>query len=197
MAERHVKTAKALLTKAQLSGQDPYLMMVEAKNIPVKNGSSPAQLLTGRRFRSVLPVAPQQLSVKPINHDAFHDQQQVMKEKQAEYFNKGTRKLPSLMEGERIRVLKGKTWKTATVIKHNVEPRSYIIKTEDGKVLRRNRRHCLKTENPIVETKEDDAEIIEISDDEEHNEVDDKDHNEVDDKDLVNIEVCNDDELRK
>ena len=31
MAERHVKTAKALLTKAQLSGQD--LMMVEEKNI--------------------------------------------------------------------------------------------------------------------------------------------------------------------
>ena len=63
--------------------------------------------------------------------------------------------------------------------------------------MRRNRRHCLKIENPIVKTKEDDAEIIEISDDEEHNEVDDKDHNEVDDKDLVNIEVCNDDELSK
>ena len=97
MAERHVKTAKALLTKAQLSGQDPFLMMVEAKNIPVKNGSSPAQLLTGRRFRSVLPVAPQQLRIKPINHDAFHDQQQVMKEKQVKYFNKRKRKLPSLM----------------------------------------------------------------------------------------------------
>ena len=42
------------------------------------------------------------------------------------------------MEGERIRVLKDKTWKPATVIKHSVEPRSYIIKTEDEKVLRRN-----------------------------------------------------------
>ena len=87
MAERHVKTAKALLTKAQLSGQDPYLMMVEAKYIPIKIGSSPAQLLNAIRFRSVLTVAPQQLRIKPINHDTFHDQQQVMKEKQAKYFN--------------------------------------------------------------------------------------------------------------
>ena len=31
MAERHVKTAKSLLTKAQLSGQDPYLMMMIEK----------------------------------------------------------------------------------------------------------------------------------------------------------------------
>ena len=148
------KLGIALLTKAQLSGQDPYLMMVEAKNIPIKKDSSPAQLLTGRRFWSVLPVALQQLRIKPINHDAFHDQQQVMEEKQAKYINQGTCKLPSLMEGERIHVLKDKTWKPDTVIKHSVEPRSYIIKTEDGKVFRRNRRHCCEN-NPIVETKEE------------------------------------------
>ena len=57
-------------------------------------------------FRSVLPVAPQQLRMKPINHDTFHDQQLVMQEKQAKYFNLGTRKLPSFIEGERVRVLK-------------------------------------------------------------------------------------------
>ena len=68
-----------------------------------------------------------------------------MEEKRAKYVKQGTRKLPSLMEAERNRVLKDMTWKPATVIKHSVEPRSYIIKTEDGKVLRGNRRHCLKT----------------------------------------------------
>ena len=38
-------------------------------------------------------------------------------------------------------MLDSKTWKPVVAIKRNEEPRSFIVKTENGKTYRRNRQH--------------------------------------------------------
>ena len=42
---------------------DPYLTMLEARNTPVDNPRSPAELAVGRQLRSVLPVNSNNLKV--------------------------------------------------------------------------------------------------------------------------------------
>ena len=54
--KRHIQIVKNLLTKAKQSGKDPYLAMLESRNCPVENSSSPAQLIYGRCLRSLLPI---------------------------------------------------------------------------------------------------------------------------------------------
>ena len=54
--ERHIQIVKNLLTKAKQSGKHSYLAMLESRNCPVENSSSPAQLVYGRCLRSLLPV---------------------------------------------------------------------------------------------------------------------------------------------
>ena len=55
MAERYVQVIKNMLTKAKGSGQDLYLVMLEARNIPVDGLATPAPLMCGRTLRPVLP----------------------------------------------------------------------------------------------------------------------------------------------
>ena len=59
--ERHIQIVKNLLGKAKQSGKDPYLAMLESRNCPVENSSSPAQLIYGRCLRSLSPIYQEKL----------------------------------------------------------------------------------------------------------------------------------------
>ena len=61
MAERSVQVIKYMLTKANDSGKDPCLVMLEAKNIPVDGLATPAQLNCSQALRSVLPYKQEKL----------------------------------------------------------------------------------------------------------------------------------------
>jgi len=70
---------------------------------------------------------------------------QHIKEKQKEYYDKGSRQLKPLSERDVVRVAEPTGWrKKATVLKE-INPRSYLVHTEDGQTLRRNRQSLLKT----------------------------------------------------
>ena len=56
-----MQIAKNLLTKAKQSGEDPYLAMLESRNCPVENSSSPAQLIYGRCLRSLSSIYQEKL----------------------------------------------------------------------------------------------------------------------------------------
>jgi hypothetical protein len=56
MAEKAVSIAKRLLTKAKESGHNPYIALLEYRNTPIDCGFTPAQLLMGRRTKSILPI---------------------------------------------------------------------------------------------------------------------------------------------
>ncbi len=56
-AESAVKTAKRLMRKAKMSGQDPYLAILDHRNTPTQGlNASPAQRLLSRRTRTLLPI---------------------------------------------------------------------------------------------------------------------------------------------
>ena len=80
-------SALQALTKAKQSGKDPYLTMLESRNCPVENSSSPAQLIYGRCLRSLLPIYQEKLKIKSINDDDIQDQKFQKQSKQAFYYN--------------------------------------------------------------------------------------------------------------
>ena len=56
-AERAVRTVKGLLEKSD----DPYLALMSYHSTPLENGYSPAELLMGRKMRTIIPMIPEQL----------------------------------------------------------------------------------------------------------------------------------------
>ena len=85
--KRHIQIVKNLLTKAKQSGKDPYLAMLESRNCPAENSSSPAQLIYGRCLRSLLPIYHEKLKIKSINDDDIHNEKVQKQSKQAFYYN--------------------------------------------------------------------------------------------------------------
>lgn len=140
--ESAVKTAKQMMEKARRAKTDPYLAILEHQNTPSQGFSaSPAQRLTSRRTRTLLPT-----------HDSFLQpvvlhKEHVVKDnqrKQAYYYNRGAKDLKPLHEGEQVRVQLDKKhrapWTPAQVIRMP-NNRSYTVKLENGTVVRRNRKH--------------------------------------------------------
>ena len=152
--ERHIQIVKNLLTKAKQSGKDPYLAMLESRNCPVENSSSPAQLIYGRCLRSLLPIYQEKLKIKSINDDDIQDQKFQKQSKQAFYYDQHAKCQKQLKEGQDVYVYQNEKWKEAIVEKKCAEPCNYIIKTQDGKIHRRNR-HRLRP----VESEETSVEI--------------------------------------
>ena len=139
-AESAVKSAKTLMKKALDSKTDPYLALLELRNVPgEKVKSSPAQRLFGRRTRTKVPVSKKLL--KPKIASNVEEQLISRKESQAKYYNRGTHELIELKPGQQVmfKAPKSDKWVKAKV-NNQVDIRSYQIRTEDGRLYRRNRR---------------------------------------------------------
>ncbi|UYV70268.1 hypothetical protein LAZ67_7002334 [Cordylochernes scorpioides] len=67
MAEAGVKIAKLILKK----NQDPSLGLLEYRSTPLENGYSPAELLMGRKLRTTLPIAPENLNPKTYDGEVY------------------------------------------------------------------------------------------------------------------------------
>ena len=144
-SENAVRTAKRLVKKAKESGRDPYLSLLDWRNTPSEGiGYSPAQRLLCRRTRTLIPTLKDLL--KPTIPRGVDRKLLEQKSKQAHYYNKGTKELPELKEGDLVRIKplklaeKRKPWVQAKV-EGKVDIRSYQVRTEDGRLYRRNRQH--------------------------------------------------------
>ena len=143
-AERTVQTIKQLLTKAMLSGQDPYIALLEYRNTPVAGlPLSPAQMLMSRRLRSKLPVTAKHLKPAVVNAKPLLKQQQRI---QKRHYDRGSKPLPPLQSGDSVHIRKGKRWTSAVIVRKTQYPRSYIVEC-GGVHYRRNRRQILHTPN--------------------------------------------------
>ena len=72
---------------------------------------------------------------------------------QRHYYNQGARKLKLLTEGEEVPTqTKSGNWKIATVVGQCSTPRSYTVRTSDGRKYRRNIRHLLR-QDPRLQKK--------------------------------------------
>ena len=147
-----MKTFKNFLAKAVKSEQDPYLVLLvmDWRNTPTETlNSSPVQRLFGRRTKTRLPTSNQLL--KPKLLEEVSQKLKLQKAKESLDYDKGAKELEELRPGDIVRLQpstsqtgKKKDWTQARV-KGKVDIRSYQVRTEDGRVFRRNRGHLRHT----------------------------------------------------
>ena len=147
---------KQLLRKAD----DPYLALLEYRNTPVTGLKySPVQILNSRQLRSKLPVSDKLLQpgVMPDVRPRLVELQNTQKF----YHDQRAKPLSQLLPRESVRYRDGGKWKPAVVSSVHDAPRSYLIDTEGGRQLRRNRCHLQKTLEPphILPHTEDNAQV--------------------------------------
>ncbi|CAB3986761.1 Hypothetical predicted protein [Paramuricea clavata] len=119
--ERAIRTAKAILWK----NEDFHNALLIYRSTPLQNGLSPSEFLMGRRLRPQLPVHPMNLQPNVTTEDSEQVKRKEASSrlKQQNNFNKA-KYLAQLKPGDAA-------W--------TQYPRSYLVKTEKGGMLRRNR----------------------------------------------------------
>ena len=140
-AERAVKTAKLILKKSK----DPWLGIQAYRATEIANGYSPAQLLFSRRIRTPVPVVPSLLVPQCVDGKLVKQKEKEYRRRQEENFNSRhkAKNLEELATGERVWI---KDIGEGIVRGHDNSPRSYLVDTECGNTLRRNRCHLVPTE---------------------------------------------------
>ena len=157
--EKLVGTIKAIFTKCRETAADPHLALLNYRATPLAaNLQSPAELLSGRRYKTIL------LSRPPPSSVDTREALSKIKETAASRHDKQARALLPLADGEEVHVRNASSgiWEPGSVISRSSEPRSYIIDTAHGRI-RRNRRDLrptrlqLKTSPSTSTTKEHDG----------------------------------------
>ena len=124
------------------------------RNLPSEDiSSSPAQRLMGRRTRTMLPIHGRLL--KPEVPQETVRKLQERKEKQKSCYNRAARDLPPLQMNAPVLMAPKPgqhRWRPSVVVGHG-NNRSYEVRTEDGGIYRRNRRH-LRAYQPCVQETE-------------------------------------------
>ncbi|XP_037515554.1 uncharacterized protein LOC119391988 [Rhipicephalus sanguineus] len=126
LAEKGVQIVKRILKNNDSHG-DFWLGLLAYRSSPLEDGRSPGELLQGRHLRTTLPK--------------YQDDPGTTVEKHRQS-SKG-KALPPLESGTSVRIHNGDWSRTATV-SEQAAPRSYMVKTEDQRMLRRNRQHLLR-----------------------------------------------------
>lgn len=135
--ERAVRTVKDILKK----NDDPYLGFLAYRTAPLHNGLAPCELLMNRQLRTQLPTFPDNLQpnlrLKDLakldakeelyrsNQKSNHDRRYKAKD------------LPELQSGEKVWIRDQD--RMGRVLAASSSPRSYIVETDKGTQLRRNR----------------------------------------------------------
>ena len=136
------------MRKANEEGRDPHLALLEYRNTPVSGLSySPAQLLMSRMLRDKMPTRASLLVPKVA--DNAYTLLKSGQQKQKQYYDRVTKKLPELKVGDCVRVRLGRTWTPGIISSKHNTPRSYLVTTESGGEYRRNRRVINRTPEPL------------------------------------------------
>lgn len=143
-AENAVKTLKALMKRAVLAKEDPWLALLDFRNTTTQGfPSSPAQRLFNRRTNTLLPTSPKVL--QPTVTDSQAQYHTASKLRQKQYYDRGSKELSELQQGDVVRVRpmqKATEWQKG-IVERKVGIRSYEVRTEHN-TYRRNRRHLRK-----------------------------------------------------
>ena len=149
VVERTIQTVKRTLKKAIHSEEDIHLALLSLKTAPYSNNQhSPAQLFFKRQPRNILPSLTNK---KPIK--STKPKLEINK-------SKPFTNLTVLNPGDNVRLHDGNTWsRKGIIVKKLLEPRSYLVKTS-GKLLRRNRKHILQTDEKFESDDESNSSLV-------------------------------------
>lgn len=147
MAESAVKSMKNIVKKAENTNAI-YKGLLAYRTTALEHGYAPATVLMGRNIRTTLPMHPSKLTTDFDSE--FAEQKRLQHAKQKAYFDQGKRDLKELKTGDRVRLLdsKSRTWPTSATVTEEQSPRSYLIRTDNGAVYRRNRAHLKQIPRP-------------------------------------------------
>ena len=151
LAEAAVKTLKKLVSKTTTNGNIEtdafYKAILELRNTPRVDGSSPAEVLFGRPVRGVIPMH-KNIFRSP---DDWIKNRLAVKQKQADHFNRDAKPLGELLPGQGVWVQDPvtKRWDKSGVIAEKLaNRRSYSIQLSGGKTTWRNRIWLKPMANP-------------------------------------------------
>ena len=153
-AEKGVQIVKRILGKAKDSGTDPYLALMQYRSAPMENGKSPAELLMNRKLKTILPRVM-------VDVSATDQRTESLKQRQVSNYNKGARDLPPLSENDVVRIKGDGTWSDKGKVVNRLDTRSYQVATDNGQVLRRNRKQLLATKEKCVDS--DNDSVVEVT----------------------------------
>ena len=119
-----------------------------------RDDNQPAQRLMSRRTKTLLPTTQSLLLPRTINLEVEKKELQQCPQAQAKYYNRSTKDLASLSEGDVVRMkplkLGDKSWPKAQVTAR-LDKRFYTVEMDDGAVYCRNRQLLRKMSQPPVE----------------------------------------------
>ena len=140
--ERHVQTIKRLLKKSLYDNRDIYVSLLEYRSTPLREGlPSPAELLYGRKLKSMIPCK-QNLLMPKYKCNKYHNYYVDDQIKQKKYFDKNARDLLPLKVNTNVLVQIEDKWEPGIIVKVNSNrPRSYDIRLDKtNNILSRNRK---------------------------------------------------------
>lgn len=135
LAEKGVQVVKRLLKKTKHAREAFWVALLNYRLSPQEGGMSPAEMLMGRRLRGRLP----DFAVQPAAEVKKHVQKP----------RAGT-SLPVLDRGDTVRILDDFGWTVKATVQDRIGPRSYVLRTEEGRTLRRNRQHIRRTDERFM-----------------------------------------------
>ncbi|XP_046812674.1 uncharacterized protein K02A2.6-like [Lucilia cuprina] len=146
LAERTIQTVKNILYKCQYSGSDPYIAFLQYRTTPKNNLPSPSEILMSRKLRTKMPTHSDDLKPKILDSKNLEKHLRKREDKSSKYYNKGSVDLKPVEIGEKIYFKKNldSLWFPGKIIAKCKEPRSFLIRDENGINYRRNRQHILK-----------------------------------------------------
>ena len=140
-AEAAVKNVKKLLKKCGALNDEFWKGMLAIRNTPLSSGKSPAQLLLGRFLRESLPRLPnpkQEFLTPDIRRRILHN-----KSKEKRNYDQQSKGLSPLHLGSRV-AIRSRTdtdWSLLGTILELRPHRTFLVPTDQGSVLIRNRRY--------------------------------------------------------
>lgn len=121
--------------------------MLEYRTSPLTGlGVSPSELLNKRLLRSNLPVAD-----KILNQNVQIDLEkiQTQRSKSKKYYDKQAKERNVFTKGQSIMIKKDQYWVPGQVVGNHLNPRSYFVRENTDKILRRNSSFLRKNPNPV------------------------------------------------
>ena len=150
-AEAAVKSIKSMMLKCAENKEDPYLGLMSLRNTPTEGlTTSPSQRLLGRMTRTLVPCLDVTLMKRPVPCE--NDRMELKKHNSAQRVR--TKTLKPLSKGDHVRIQPTqpgiRTWNKG-VVTNRMSARSYEVKTDNGSVLRRNRRLLRPVANESID----------------------------------------------